>query len=187
MTAVMGVWTTRRVSTFCSTPSSRTRNLSLVRPGTNWWFLSRMTLTSRLTRGTSTRREKVSPLGFLTVGSAGAGGGGGSSDSFFLGMTMGPLSIEGPPESGVWSGLWADGAAGGGAAGACAWAAGSADNVARMSGARSAASTLWSGRIGEVLLIENYYCSLRVGRCTGGHGCARMLRRRVGWYSPSPL
>src|ERR1017187_9001667 len=136
MTAVMGVWTMRRVSTFCSTPSSRTWNLSLVRPGMNWWFLSRMTLTSTSTTGTSTRREKVSPLGFLTTGSAGAGGGGGSSDSFFLGMTMGPLSIEGPPASGVWSGgwagLWAEGAAGGGAAGACARAAGSAVNVTRM-------------------------------------------------------
>src|ERR1039458_6856284 len=164
MTAVIGVWTMRRVSTFCSTPSSRTRNLSLVRPGMNWWFLSRMTLTSTSTTGTSTRREKVSPLGFLTVGSAGAGGGGGSSDSFFLGMTMGPLSIAGPPESGVWSGFWADGAASGGAAGAWARAAGSADNVARMSGAKSAASTLCFGRIGEALLIEDLL--LQLGRWT---------------------
>src|ERR1017187_9242688 len=81
MTAVMGGWEMRTVSTFSSTPSSRTRNLLAVRPGANWGFLSKMTLTSTLTIGTSTRMEKVSPPGFLPLGCSGATGAGGSSDS----------------------------------------------------------------------------------------------------------
>src|SRR5450432_2328540 len=100
-----------------------------------------MTLTSRLTRGTSTRIENVSLLGFLILGCSGAGGGGGSVGSFFLGMTMGPLSTFGPLLSGVWV-----------AGGAGAWAsdaAGRAVSATRMSAARS----LRVGRIGEIVVI----------------------------------
>src|SRR5271168_5441191 len=96
MTAVMGVWMVWTLVMVWGTPSSRMRKLGALRPGTNWWVLSRMTLTSRLTMGTSTRREKVSLLGFLTLGSAGAAGGGGTSASFFFLRTMVPLSVAGP-------------------------------------------------------------------------------------------
>src|ERR1700722_17241460 len=120
MTAVMGVWAVRRLVMVWGTPSSRTRKLAGLRPGTNWWVLSRMTLASMLTMGTSTRSEKVSLLGFLTLGSAGAAGGGGSSAAsvFFLRMMV-PLSVWGPASSGTgwlglvccWGGVWAAGGA----------------------------------------------------------------------------
>src|ERR1700679_2436327 len=97
MTAVMGVWATRTLVMVWGTPSSKMRKLLALRPGTNWWVLSRMTLASMLTMGPSMRREEVSPLGFLILGSAGAaGGGGGSSASFFFLRTMEPLSVAGP-------------------------------------------------------------------------------------------
>src|ERR1700722_12425229 len=125
MTAVMGVWAVRRLVMVWGTPSSRTRKLAGLRPGTNWWVLSRMTLASMLTMGASTRSEKVSVLGFLTLGSAGAAGGGGSSAAsvFFLRMMV-PLSVWGPASSGAgwgglvcWGGVWEVGAV-------WAWAAG---------------------------------------------------------------
>src|SRR3981081_32440 len=118
MTAVMGVWATRTLVMVWGTPSSRIRKLFALRPGTNWWVLSRTTLASMLTMGTSTRREDVSLFGFLTLGAAGGGGGGGaargwlwclgswpwgggggggggggSSASFFFFRTMLPLSV----------------------------------------------------------------------------------------------
>src|ERR1700733_9639511 len=101
MTAGMGVWATRTLVMVWGTPSSRTRKLAGLRPGTNWWVLSRMTLASMLTMGTSTRSEKVSLLGFLTLGSAGAAGGGGSSGApgFFFRM-MGAVSGWGAGSSG---------------------------------------------------------------------------------------
>src|SRR5271170_4161781 len=113
MTAVMGVWARRTLVTVWGTPSSRTRKLAGLRPGTNWWVLSRMTLASMLTMGTSTRSEKVSLLGFLTLGSGGGGGGGGSSASVFFLRMMVPLSVWGPASSGTgwvglvcWDGVW---------------------------------------------------------------------------------
>src|SRR5665213_56433 len=97
ITAVMGVWVTRRLCTRCSTPSSTTRNWSAFRPGTNWWVLSRSTLTLRFTIGTSTRMEKIWPSGFFTFSSAGAGGTT-SAGSFFFGTSIG-TSVCGPESS----------------------------------------------------------------------------------------
>src|ERR1700679_1647443 len=145
MTAVMGVWATRTLVIVWGTPSSKMRKLLALRPGTNWWVLSRMTLASMLTMGTSMRREWVSPWGFLVWGSAGgAGGGGGSSPSFFFLRTREPLSVAGPWSS--WGGAVVGLVCWGGGGGVWAGAPGSGRRRGQGVGRRGGAG-VWGGGV----------------------------------------
>ena len=94
------------------------------------------------------------------MGSSGAGGGGGSSDSFFLGMTMAPLSVLGPEVSWVWSGGWAEGGAD-----VCAWAVGAWTAVSERARAASRANGKRRRRREEIIGLMRF-----IGGCVEFEG-----------------
>src|SRR5215471_3735546 len=117
MTAVIGASVWLKLVTVWGTPSSSTRKFSFFNPGTNMPSLV-STPTSRVTRGTLTRMEKLGiPSTFCgSLGTSSFFGG----SSFFFGTAIGPMSPCGPPASPVALGCCAG--VGVGVAAVCPWA-----------------------------------------------------------------